>query len=235
MGTIVQQRATTLAERLVRVQEMVSEAAVRAGRSPQEITIVAVTKTVTRETVDEAYALGLRHFGENRVQDARIKFAEPLPPDAVLHLIGQLQTNKAKYAVSLFDIIESVDRPSLIDELERQGAKLNKAVDVLLEVNVSGEAQKAGCAPDHAPALVAQIEQRAHLRLRGLMTMAPLVDEPEMARPVFRALRELRDKLCEENPARQLTILSMGMSNDFPVAIEEGATHVRIGRAIFGG
>lgn len=235
MGTMVQQRATTLAERLVRVQEMVSEAALRAGRAPQEITIVAVTKTVTRETVDEAYALGLRHFGENRVQDARIKFAEPLPPDAVLHLIGQLQTNKAKYAVPLFDIIESVDRPSLIDELERQGAKVNKVVDVLLEVNVSGEAQKAGCAPDHAPALVAQIEQCAHLRLRGLMTMAPLVDDPEMARPVFRALRELRDRLCVENPARQLTILSMGMSNDFPVAIEEGATHVRIGRAIFGG
>lgn len=235
MGLMVEQIVTALAERLIRVQEMVAEAALRAGRSPQEITIVAVTKTVNRETVDEAYALGLRQFGENRVQDARVKFADPLPPDAVLHLIGQLQTNKAKYAVPLFDIIESVDRPSLIDELERQGARLNRAVDILLEVNVSGEAQKAGCAPDSAHALVAQIERCPHLHLRGLMTMAPLVDDPELARPVFRALRELRDRLCEENPSRRLTILSMGMSNDFPVAIEEGATHVRIGRAIFGG
>ncbi len=232
---MVQQIVTALEERLIRVQERVADAALRAGRSPQDITIVAVTKTVHREMVDEAYTLGLRHFGENRVQDARVKFAIPLPPDAMLHLIGQLQTNKAKHAVPLFDMIESVDRPSLVDELERQGAKLNKVVDILLEVNVSGEAQKAGCAPDHAPALVAHIERCPHLRLRGLMTMAPLVDDPELARPVFRALRELRDRLCEESPKRSLSILSMGMSNDFPVAIEEGATHVRIGRAIFGG
>ncbi|MER3436781.1 MAG: YggS family pyridoxal phosphate-dependent enzyme, partial [Chloroflexota bacterium] len=189
---------------------------------------------VGRAAVDEAYALGVRHFGENRVQDARQKFAEPLPQDATLHLIGQLQTNKAKYAVSLFDIIESVDRPSLIDELERQGAKHNTVVRILLEVNVSGEEQKAGCAPTDASSLVAHIERCPHLQLLGLMTMAPLVDDPELTRPVFRTLRELRDRLCDENPSRQLSILSMGMSNDFPVAIEEGATHVRIGRAIFG-
>jgi hypothetical protein len=231
---MAQRIVTALEERLARVQEAVAEAALRAGRSPGEITIVAVTKTVGRAAVDEAYALGLRHFGENRVQDARQKFAEPLPADATLHLIGQLQTNKAKYAVSLFDIIESVDRPSLIDELERQGAKRNTVVRILLEVNVSGEEQKAGCVPADASSLVAHIERCPHLQLLGLMTMAPLVDDPEATRPVFRALRELRDRLCDQNPSRQLSILSMGMSNDFPIAIEEGATHVRIGRAIFG-
>ncbi|GIW03623.1 MAG: YggS family pyridoxal phosphate enzyme [Thermomicrobiales bacterium] len=231
---MAQRIVTALEERLARVQEEVAEAALRSGRSPRDITIVAVTKTVGRAAVDEAYALGVRHFGENRVQDARQKFAEPLPQDASLHLIGQLQTNKAKYAVSLFDIIESVDRPSLIDELERQGAKRNTVVRILLEVNVSGEEQKAGCAPTDALSLVAHIERCPHLHLLGLMTMAPLVDDPELTRPVFRALRELRDRLCDEHPERQLSILSMGMSNDFPIAIEEGATHVRIGRAIFG-
>lgn len=226
---------TGLADRLARVQEAVAAAARRAGRAPEEITIVGVTKTVDRATVDEAYRLGLRHFGENRVQVARAKFATPLPPDATLHLIGQLQTNKARHAVMLFDFIESVDRQSLVDELERQAAKLGRVVPVLLEVNVAGEEQKAGCTPEEAPALVAQIERCQHLQLRGLMTMAPLVSDPEETRPVFRRLRELRDELCRERPGRELSVLSMGMTNDYPVAIEEGATHVRIGRAIFGG
>lgn len=224
-----------LQHRIQRVRESVAAAASRAGRTMDDITVVAVSKTVGRETVDEAYAEGLRHFGENRVLDARDKYALPLPDDAVLHLIGQLQTNKAGPAAQLFSVIESVDRLSLIDELARQGAKLGRPLTVLLQVNVAGEEQKAGCDLDEVSTLVERIESTPHLLLRGLMTMAPLVDDVEDARPVFRGLRELRDQLIEQLPERELPILSMGMSNDYPVAIEEGATHVRIGRAIFGG
>jgi PLP dependent protein len=224
-----------LAGRIERVQRTVTAAAERSGRSASSVTIVAVTKTVDRAAVDAAYAIGIRHFGENRVQDARAKFAAPLPADAVLHLIGQLQTNKAAHAARLFHVVESVDRPSLVAELERQGATLGRVVSVLLEVNVAGEAQKAGCHPDDVPRLVEQIEQSRNLALRGLMTMAPLVADPEATRPIFRGLRELRDALCREDPSRDLPVLSMGMTNDYPIAIEEGATEVRIGRAIFGG
>jgi PLP dependent protein len=224
-----------LADRIDRVRRAVAEAAERSGRPAAAVTIVAVSKTVDRDTIDAAYTLGLRRFGENRVQDARAKFARPMPSDTQLHLIGQLQTNKAGHAAQLFHLIESLDRPSLVAELDRQGAKLGRAVPVLLEVNVAGEAQKAGCDPIDVRPLVAQIERSPNLELRGLMTMAPLVADPEETRPIFRRLRELRDALCREDPTRDLSILSMGMTNDFPVAIEEGATEVRIGRAIFGG
>jgi pyridoxal phosphate enzyme (YggS family) len=224
-----------LRSRVERVREAVGQAAMRSGRDPESVTIVAVSKTVEREMVDEAYGLGLRHFGENRVQDARTKFEAPLPDGVVLHLIGQLQTNKAAVAARLFDLFESVDRSSLVDELQRQGEKLDRVLPILLQVNVAGEEQKAGCGLSEVPELVARIEECEQLELRGLMTMAPLVDDPEEARPVFRRLRELRDQLCVDVPRRDLRILSMGMTNDYPIAIEEGATHVRVGRAIFGG
>lgn len=226
---------TGLADRVARVQQKIADAAARAGRSLDDVTIVAVSKTVGRAEVDEAYSLGLRHFGENRVQDARDKFAIPLPGDAMLHMIGQLQSNKAQVAVQLFDMIESVDRASLVDELARQAARRGRIVPVLLEVGIAGEEQKAGCDPAEAVDLVARIESYPELSLRGLMTMAPLVADAELTRPVFRGLRELRDHLCHAGSHRDLRILSMGMTNDFPIAIEEGATHVRIGRAIFGG
>ena len=225
---------TGLAGRIAAVRAAIAEAALAVGRRPEEVTLVAVSKTVDRATVDAAYALGLRHFGENRVADARTKFADPLPPDARLHLIGQLQSNKARPAATLFDVVESVDRPSLIDALEREAERLGKAVPVLLQVNVAGEAQKAGCAAGDAAALAARIQSSSSLDLRGLMTIAPLVADPEEARPVFAGLRELRDALRREQPAFELGVLSMGMSNDYAVAIAEGATHVRVGRAIFG-
>jgi PLP dependent protein len=221
--------------RIERVREAVAAATARSGRAEGAVTIVAVSKTVGREVIDQAYEFGLRHFGENRALDAKDKFANPLPTDAVLHLIGQLQTNKAQVAARLFSLIESVDRASLVDELARQGAKLGRRLPILLQVNVAGEEQKAGCGPSEVSELVARIESSEHLDLQGLMTMAPLVDDPEAARPVFRGLRDLRDALLQESPARTLSTLSMGMSNDYQVAIEEGATHVRIGRAIFGG
>jgi pyridoxal phosphate enzyme (YggS family) len=225
----------TLDARLAEIRTRIADAAARSGRDAAAVTLVGVTKTVGREEVDEAYALGVRHFGENRVPDAVRKFATPLPDDAVLHMIGQLQSNKAGQAAKLFDVIQSVDRPSLVEALVKQGAALGRPITVLLEVGIAGEEQKAGCDPEEAPALAAAIVASPHLALRGLMTMAPLVDDAEGTRPVFRGLRELRDRLQEAHPDARLDWLSMGMTNDFAVAIEEGATHVRVGRALFGG
>jgi pyridoxal phosphate enzyme (YggS family) len=216
---------------------MVADASRLSGRQPEDVTIVAVTKTVGRDAIDEAYALGLRHFGENRVQDARRKLTEqrPLPDGTVLHLIGQLQSNKAKPAVALFDIIESVDRISLIEALEKEAERRGEPVSVLLQVNIAREPQKAGCVPESASDLMQRLVHSRWLRPRGLMTIAPLVADAEETRPVFSALRTLRDAFQREHPTVDLDTLSMGMSDDFRVAIEEGATSIRIGRAIFAG
>ncbi len=230
---VSEQVETALAERVARVRADVAEAARVAGRRPEEIEIVAVSKTVPRPVIDAAAALGLRHFGENRVQEAREKFAEPLPPGCDLHLIGQLQTNKAKLAVRLFDMIESVDRVSLIEALEKAARQQERIVPVLLQVNIAGEEQKAGCAPEEAAALMERLGASPWLEPRGLMTIAPLVPDPELARPVFAGLRELRDALRRRFPGQDLATLSMGMSNDYRVAIAEGATTIRVGRAIF--
>ena len=224
-----------LPSRINRVLSLVADAARSSGRQPEDVTVVAVSKTVDRNAIDAAYALGLRHFGENRVQDARDKLGDsrPLPAGAVLHLIGQLQSNKAKPAVALFDIIESVDRISLIAALEKEAERRGEPVTVLLQVNVASEPQKAGCAPESASGLMERLVRSPWLRPRGLMTMAPLVTDAERTRPVFSGLRALRDTLQREHPAVDLGTLSMGMSDDFRVAIEEGATSIRIGRAIF--
>ena len=222
----------TLAQRIESVAERIAAAAERSGRTSADVTLIGVTKTVGRDVVDEAYALGMRHFGENRVQDCVEKFATPLPSDAVLHEIGQLQTNKAKQAVQLFQVIHSVDRPSLVQALDKAATAQGKRIDVLIQVNVAGEDQKAGCEPDDAAGLIEAVQASSSLALRGLMTMAPLVATPEEARPVFAGLRELRDRITADHGV-ELPWLSMGMTNDFEVAIEEGATHVRVGRAIF--
>lgn len=225
--------AAAIEGRIAQVRERVAEAAVRAGREPASVTVVGVCKTVGREVVDAAYAAGMRDFGENRVQDAATKFVQPLPPDATLHMIGQLQTNKANVAIQVFHTFQSVDRASLVAELEKQAAKRNRTLPVLLQVNVAGEVQKAGCAPEDATALITQIRACPHLELHGLMTIAPLVETAEEVRPVFRSLRALRDRLVDAGGSLELPHLSMGMSNDYEVAIQEGATHVRVGRAIF--
>lgn len=221
--------------RVEKVLGEVAAATARANRPPGSVTVVAVSKTVGRDVVDAAYRAGIRHFGENRVQDATRKYATPLPPDATLHMIGQLQTNKAVVATQLFDIVESVDRASLIAELDKQAARHEKRLPVLLQVNVAGEEQKAGCEPDDAEALVRAIRQSPNLELRGLMTIAPLVNDPEEVRPVFKGLRQLRERLLGQVPGATLETLSMGMTNDYRVAIEEGSTLVRVGRAIFEG
>lgn len=215
------------------VRVRIAEAALRAGRAPHDVTIVAVSKTFPREAIDAAYTLGFRVFGENRVQEIREKFATPLPPDAALHLIGQLQTNKVRQAIRYVTCVETVDRPSLVEALGKELRKVGETRSVLVQVNVSGEAQKAGIAPEDAETLVRGVMAVPELSCDGLMTMAPLVEDPVDARPTFRGLRELRDHL-RASTGLPLPILSMGMSNDFEVAIEEGATHVRIGRALFG-
>lgn len=223
----------TIETRFRRIKAEIDEALERSGRSPGDVRIVAVSKTVDRDAVDCAYAAGIRDFGENRMQDALKKFDRPLPPDARLHLIGSLQTNKARDAVKLFQVIHSVDRISLVDELIKRAEASGTSVDVLIQVNVAGEEQKHGCTPDDAAEIVRVCHEAALIRPIGLMTIAPLVSDPEETRPVFRALRALRDSLRERFAGLDLPELSMGMTNDYVVAVEEGATMVRIGRAIF--
>lgn len=225
---------TTLEQRIDQVRADIAAAARDAGRDPDEIELIAVCKTFPREAVDAAHALGIRHFGENRVQEARAKFVDPLPEGATLHLIGHLQSNKAKQVPGLFGAVDSVDRASIVDALDKAATRHETTLDVLVQVNVAGEAQKSGCDPAGAPALLERIAATETLTPRGLMTIAPIDAEGDALRAVFRALRELRDDLQRRFPDLDLRELSMGMSNDYREAIAEGATQVRIGRAIFG-
>ncbi len=230
-----------IAVNLERVRERMADAARRVGRKPEEITLVAVTKTIEPAIIKEAIALGLRDFGENRVQEAEWKV--PLLPEVTWHMIGHLQRNKVKKALVIFDIIHSVDSLRLAQEIDRRASRIGTRVPVLLEVNLSGEATKFGfrMAPcvtrgegrEAFFSYVEEILRLPHLQVRGLMTMAPLVAQPEEARPYFQRLQRLREELKERFPQACWEDLSMGMTDDFEVAIEEGATVVRIGRAIF--
>ena len=226
--------STSLEERIRTVQVDIERAARNAGRDPGEVTLIAVCKTFPREDVDAAYALGIRHFGENRMQEARAKFVEPLPSDATLHLIGHLQSNKAKQVPGVFQAVDSVDRASVIDALDKVLTKSGTSLEVLLQVNVAGEAQKAGCEPSEAAQLIERMSATSTLVPKGLMTIAPIDARGDDLRGVFQDLRELRDELQEQFPDLDLRELSMGMSNDYSEAIAEGATQVRVGRAIFG-
>jgi pyridoxal phosphate enzyme (YggS family) len=219
-------------QNLEEIKRRLGEAARRAGRDPADIRLVAVTKTVGLERLQEAVTAGQTLFGENYVQEAKTKIAS-LGPGLIWHFIGHLQSNKAKAAVELFDLIHSVDRASLAQALEQAAARRNKIQDILLQVNVAGEASKSGTAPEQAEDLLREISKMPHLRVLGLMTMPPWFDDPERVRPYFRALRELRDRLRGLHLA-ELPELSMGMTGDFEAAVSEGATLVRIGTAIFG-
>jgi pyridoxal phosphate enzyme (YggS family) len=223
-----------IAENLEYVRGAIAQAAARAGRDAQEVTLVAVSKTVSLDLVRIAYNLGVTHFGENHVQDALPKIAEFSPPDVRWHMIGHLQSNKVSKVIAKFASVDSVDSLHLAQALERRAAKQGVTMPVLLEVNVSGEASKEGMSPSEAPELARQIVALPHLRVEGLMTIAPIAQNQEEARPVFRQLRLLRDHLRNETPQVNWQQLSMGMTDDYRVAIEEGATIVRIGRAIFG-
>jgi pyridoxal phosphate enzyme (YggS family) len=233
----------SIEQNVAQVMDRIAAAARRAGRDPAEVTLVAVAKTFPAEAVVEAHRAGVSIFGENRVQEAEPKIAvvaTVLGEGAVSwHMVGHLQRNKAKRAVMSFDLIHSLDSVRLAKELEKRCAALGvkKRIPVLLEVNVSNEATKYGLPADDRAQLAAVVEAilaLPHLELQGLMTMAPIVVDPEEARPYFCLLRRLRDGLARRFPTVEWRHLSMGMTEDFEVAVEEGATLVRIGRAIFG-
>lgn len=224
---------TDIGTNVARVRARIAEAALRSARRPEDVTLVGVTKTVGLDRIREVVACGVRALGENRVQEARAKVAEV--PGVTWHLVGSLQRNKVKEALRLFEVIHSVDSLALAEELGRRGEepKGRGPVEILIQVNISGEPQKHGVPPEDAPGLVAQAVRLAGVTVRGLMGMAPLVDQPDEARPYFRRLRELRDRIAEAVPGAGVSGLSMGMTDDFEVAIEEGATMVRVGRALF--
>jgi len=215
-----------IATNLARVRERLARAAERAGRRADDVLLIGVSKTVELERIRAAVAAGVTALGENRVQEAKAKVAE-LGRPAAWHLIGHLQTNKVKDALDLFDVVHSLDRLELARELERRAAARGRAIEALLQVNVAAEASKGGVSPDGVGEALDVIGKLAHVRVRGLMTIPPEVAQPEDARPWFRRLRELAER-------HGLPELSMGMSGDFEVAIEEGATMVRVGTAIFG-
>jgi pyridoxal phosphate enzyme (YggS family) len=215
-----------IATNLERVRERLARAAERAGRRPDDVLLIAVSKTVEVERIRAAVAAGVTALGENRVQEAKTKIAE-LGRPAAWHLIGHLQTNKVKDALPLFDVIHSLDRLELAQEIERRAAGRGQVVDTLLQVNVAAEASKGGVGPAAVGETLDAIGQLAHVRVRGLMTIPPEVERAEDSRPWFRRLRELAER-------HGLRELSMGMSGDFEVAVEEGATMVRVGTAVFG-
>jgi len=217
--------------RLRKIEEAIAAAAKKAGRNPAAIELIAVSKTQPADVISQAMRAGMLRFGENKVQEARGKIEEL--GRGVWHLIGHLQSNKAKDAVRLFDSIDSVDRAELAEEINSRAHALGKTQNVLLQVNIAGESTKSGCAPEAASALAMKINELHHLALHGLMAIAPYTPDPEKSRPHFAALRHLRDQL-ELQTGLKLPVLSMGMSGDFALAIEEGATRIRVGTALFG-
>jgi pyridoxal phosphate enzyme (YggS family) len=226
--------AINIADNINTIKQRIVFAATGCGRDPNSIKLLAVTKTIPTEYIIKAIDAGITMLGENYVQEAKDKIAA-IGSRARWHMIGHLQTNKAKYAVTLFDYVHSVDRLELAQELDKRAGLINRKLNVLIEVNVSGEESKSGIPAADASALIKQIASLENLVVRGLMTMAPYSHNPENARPYFSALRNLRDNISRQQiPGIQMEELSMGMTDDFEVAIEEGATIVRIGRAIFG-
>jgi len=222
----------SLADNLAAVRDRIAAACLRAGRSPGEVTLLAVSKNHPAASVAEAVSLGVRLFGENRVQEAKAKIPE-CPGSARWHFIGHLQSNKARDAVALFEMIESVDSLALAAELQKQAERQAKTLKMLLEVNVAGESSKFGWNPERLVTEFTELNRFDRLELHGLMTVAPYAVKPETVRPVFRRLRALRDH-CADLQGAPLPVLSMGMSGDLEVAIEEGATLVRVGTALFG-
>ena len=243
----------SIAENLARIRERIERAASRAGRRAEEITLVAVSKTHAAERIREAYGEGVRHFGENRVQEWESKYASLSDLEATWHLIGHLQSNKATRAARLFHRIDSVDTLALAERLERakqefttegtekekekaesRGAAGSDRLRVLIEVKLDPGPAKSGVSEDHVARLAEAVLRLSHLELRGLMGVPPYLEDAEKVRPYFCRLRELRDKLHSQFGAGTLPVLSMGMSHDFEVAIEEGATEIRVGKALFG-
>lgn len=228
----------SIAENIARVQQQIAAAAHRAGRNPSEISLMAVTKTVSPDRIREAYQAGIRLFGENRVQEFAGKTVALSDLDgAEWHMIGHLQSNKAGAAAELFRAVDSVDSFRLLQRLNSAATALGKKIPVLIEINIGGETAKSGVAPESTefeqiPSIAPSLE---YIEVAGLMTVPPYHDDAEQSRPYFRRMRHLRDQIAARKlPGISMRTLSMGMSHDFAVAIEEGATCVRVGTAIFG-
>ena len=221
--------------RVRRVRDRIAKAAASCGRDPKTVTLVAASKTVPVDRIQAAIAAGVTAFGENYVQEAREKIEATSGAPVSWHFIGHLQTNKAKYAVRLFDLIHSVDSAKLAKELDKRARKADKIQKILVQVNISGEETKSGIDTEHALDLVRDISSFENLTICGLMTMPPYFNAPEKVRPYFRALKSLQTAVIEKHmPNVNMTELSMGMTGDFETAIEEGSTLVRVGTAIFG-
>jgi PLP dependent protein len=228
----------SVAENIARIREQVQSAAKRAGRTASDVTLMAVSKTFPADSVREAHAAGIRVFGENRVQEfgGKVDALRDLM-DAEWHMIGHLQTNKAAKAAELFSAVDSVDSLRLARKLNEAAMQLGKTLPILIELNVGGEAAKTGMDPQspELEELLSAASQLEHLDIRGLMTVPPFTDDPQQARPFFRKLRELRDQVAKRKlPGVSMDVLSMGMSHDFGIAIEEGSNCVRVGTGIFG-
>jgi hypothetical protein len=224
-----------LKERIKRVQERIREAADASNRPESDIRLVAVSKTMPAEIVKEAIASGMTDFGENYIQEAREKITTLSTYPVTWHYIGHLQSNKSKYAVRMFDLIHSVDSLKLAKELNKCAQKIEKVQDILIQVNVAKEDSKSGVYVEDTSRLLKDISQLANIAVKGLMTMPPYFNAPEKVRPFFAALRQIQNQIKNENiPNISMEELSMGMTGDFEAAIEEGATMVRVGTAIFG-
>ena len=224
---------TEVAKRLQEVRDRIAAAAQRAGRNPAEVALLAVSKTFPQDPIREAFTAGQVHFGENRIQEAHNKV--PLLSDlqAEWHLIGHLQSNKARRAVQLFDVIQTLDSVKITRRVGLQAAQIGKRIRVYAQVDLAGETQKSGVAPEDLESLLEEVSNQSYLDLEGLMCIPPWSTDPERTRPYFKRLARLLDGI-NQHQARPLKGLSMGMSNDFAVAIEEGSTLVRVGTAIFG-
>lgn len=223
-----------LQENLTLVDKKIQKACEAAGRDRREVTLIAVSKTMPVKTLQRAYDLGVRVFGENKVQELTEKY-DALPKDICWHMIGHLQRNKVKYIIDKVDLIHSVDSIRLAETIEKEAQKCNRTVNILIEVNVARENSKFGLMPEEIDKFIDKIAEFSYLRVKGLMTIAPYVDDPEENRPVFAGLRKLSVDIAKKNVNNiTMSVLSMGMTNDYQVAVEEGATMVRVGTGIFG-
>lgn len=231
----VLERPTTQYDRISQVFQKIRSAALSAGRPPESVRLVAVTKTVSADRMAQAISEGVDIIGESYIQETREKFDVLQGQPVAWHFIGHLQSNKARYAVRLFDLIHSVDSFKLAQALSKEAEKCGKTQNILIQVNISQEATKSGVVEDATLDLVAAISELSHIRVNGLMTVPPFFDDPEKARPIFRRLARLKENIMDQHiPGVHLTELSMGMTGDFEAAIAEGATLVRIGTALFG-
>lgn len=229
--------ANDICQNLNNVQERINSACKKAGRKPDEITLVAVSKTKPLEDIKEAFSCGQIHFGENRARELQDKMEKYEEEKIQWHMVGNLQTNKIKYMVERVNWIHSIEKAKYLKEIEKRASRIERVINTLIQINISGEEQKSGCQPDELAPILEYAQELEHVRVCGLMGMATFVDKEEIekVRPEFQLLSEVRDKHREwECENIQLDELSMGMTNDMEIAIEEGSTMVRVGRAIFG-